>query len=109
MAQVIKNIFNFQGQNLTIHFTLIALQMYSNSLRLQQNKSKNHSNYMNKHNNVKRDQMQELAKFSHHSIFVLIQEWHHYTIPTFSFHNLKKLLSLLSFIIFLLLKFLLQI
>ena len=44
MAQVIKNIFSFQGRNRTIDFTLIAFRMCSSSLRCQRNEPKNHSN-----------------------------------------------------------------
>ena len=55
MAQL-KNVFSFQWQNQTVHFTLISFRMYSRLLRFQQNKSKNHSNGMNEHKNVKGDQ-----------------------------------------------------
>ena len=42
IAQIIKKMFIFQGQNQMIHFTLFTFQMYSSSLRFQQKEPKNH-------------------------------------------------------------------
>ena len=53
IAQVIKNIFTFQGQNQMIHFTLFTFQMYSSSIRFQQKES---TVCMNKQKNVEGDQ-----------------------------------------------------
>ena len=98
--------FTFQGKDGTIQVTLIMFQMYSSSLRFQQNKPKNHSN-------GKAQKCQSRPNVTTSKIFIAPYICNNSRMTSLYyfqfFYNLRKLLSLLSFIIFLLLKFVLQI